>query len=192
MAINKVIYGGRTLIDLTGDSVTADKVLIGYTAHDKSGEMVEGACPFDVDSTDATATAAEILDGQTAYARKAKLLGTMKNNGAISAMIAEKNFVYTVPIGYHDGSGTVQLDATEKAKLVPGNIKKGIRILGVEGDCEPSSEVTAQAKTVTPSTVKQTVLPDEGVDYLSQVVVDPIAYVESANSAGGITVTIAW
>lgn len=25
MAINKVIYGGRTLIDLSGDTVTADK-----------------------------------------------------------------------------------------------------------------------------------------------------------------------
>ena len=57
MAINKVIYGGNTLIDLTGDSVTKDKLLTGYTAHDKSGEVIEGACSFDVDSTDATVTA---------------------------------------------------------------------------------------------------------------------------------------
>lgn len=35
MAINKVIYGGRTLIDLSGDTVTADKILDGFTAHDK-------------------------------------------------------------------------------------------------------------------------------------------------------------
>lgn len=33
MAINKVIYGGETLIDLTGDTVTADKILSGFTAH---------------------------------------------------------------------------------------------------------------------------------------------------------------
>lgn len=191
MAINKVIYGGSTLIDLTGDSVTKDKLLTGYTAHDKSGEVIEGACSFDVDSTDATVTAAEILNGQIAYARGSKISGTMKNNGAVSEMIADKDSVYTVPIGYHDGSGTVQLDATEKAKLIPGNIKKGVNVLGVEGDCEPSSDVTAQAKTVTPSTAKQTVLPDDGVDYLSQVVINPIAYVESANSAGGTTVTIA-
>lgn len=191
MAINKVIYGGSTLIDLTGDSVTKDKLLTGYTAHDKSGEVIEGACSFDVDSTDATVTAAEILSGQTAYARGSKISGTMKNNGAVSETIADKDSVYTVPIGYHDGSGTVQLDATEKAKLIPGNIKKGVNVLGVEGDCEPSSDVTAQAKTVTPSTAKQTVLPDDGVDYLSQVVINPIAYVESANSAGGTTVTIA-
>lgn len=34
MAINKVIYGGETLIDLTSDTVTADKILSGFTAHD--------------------------------------------------------------------------------------------------------------------------------------------------------------
>ncbi len=191
MAINKVIYDGKTLIDLTGDSVMKDKLLTGYTAHDKSGEVIEGTCPFDVDSTDATATAAEILEGQAVYARGKKVAGTMKNNGAVTKVIADKDFIYTVPIGYHDGSGTVQLDATEKAKIIPGNIKKGVNVLGVEGDCEPSSDVTAQAKTATPSTVKQTILPDDGVDYLSQVVINPIAYVESANSAGGTTVTIA-
>lgn len=191
MAINKVIYGGNTLIDLTGDSVIKDKLLAGYTAHDKSGEVIEGTCLFDVDSTDATVTAAEILNGQTAYARGNKVSGTMKNNGAVSEEITDKDSVYTIPIGYHDGSGTVQLDATERAKLIPGNIKKGVNVLGVEGDCEPSSDVMAQAKTATPSTVKQTILPDDGVDYLSQVVINPIAYVESANSAGGTTVTIA-
>jgi len=191
MAINKVIYGGNTLIDLTSDSVTKDKLLAGYTAHDKSGEVIEGTCSFDVDSTDATVTAAEILNGQIAYARGNKVSGTMKNNGAVTEAITDKDAVYTIPIGYHDGSGTVQLDATEKAKLIPGNIKKGVSVLGIEGDCEPSSNVTAQAKTVTPSTVKQTILPDDGVDYLSQVVINPIAYVESANSAGGKTVTIA-
>lgn len=191
MAINKVIYDGNTLIDLTGDSITKDKLLAGYTAHDKSGEVIEGTCPFDVDSTDATATSAEILEGQTSYARGKKVSGTMKNNGAVAEVLSDKDSVYTIPIGYHDGSGTVQLDATEKAKIIPSNIKKGVNVLGVEGDCEPSSDVTAQAKTATPSTVKQTILPDDGVDYLSQVVINPIAYVESANSAGGTTVTIA-
>lgn len=37
MAINKVIYGGETLIDLTGDTVTADKILSGFTSHDGGG-----------------------------------------------------------------------------------------------------------------------------------------------------------
>ena len=48
--VNKVIYGRRTLIDLTGDTISADKLLTGITAHDKSGAPITGSCPFDVDS----------------------------------------------------------------------------------------------------------------------------------------------
>lgn len=112
--VKKVIYGGKTLIDLTADTVTADKVLDGVTAHDKSGAKITGTCTFDVDSSDATAAVAEILSGKSAYARGAKLTGTMKNNGAVAGKIATKEQVYTVPQGYHDGSGTVQIDGTEQ------------------------------------------------------------------------------
>lgn len=86
MAVNKVVYGGKTLIDLTGDTVTTDKLLKGITAHGKDGEVVTGACTFDVDSNDATAAVAEILKEKTAYARGAKLVGTMPNNGGLIFM----------------------------------------------------------------------------------------------------------
>ena len=191
MAINKVIYGGETLIDLTSDTVVAEKMLEGYIAHDKSGALVTGTCTNDVDSGDATAVATEILSGKTAYARGNKVAGSMVNNGAVAGTIAAKAGQYTVPIGYHDGSGKVGIDSTEQSKIIPANIKQGVSILGVTGTCEPSSSVTAQTKTVTPSTKKQTVLPDTGYDYLSQVVVNAISYVEATNSAGGTTVTIA-
>lgn len=42
MAINKVVYNGGTLIDLTGDTVQADKLMQGYTAHDKTGAIIIG------------------------------------------------------------------------------------------------------------------------------------------------------
>lgn len=64
MAINKVIYGGETLIDLTGDTVTADKILSGFTAHDKAGEPITGTCEFDVNSQDATAAVARNPSGE--------------------------------------------------------------------------------------------------------------------------------
>lgn len=188
--INKVIYGGKTLIDLTADTVTADKLLKNYTAHDKSGAVITGTCTYDVDSTDATAAVAEILAGKTAYARGAKLTGTMKNNGAVSGKIATKDGVYTVPQGHHDGSGTVQIDETEQAKLIPTNIREGITILGVEGTMSGTEDAHPQAKSVTPSTAEQTILPDEGYNYLSQVTVAAIPYVEADNAAGGVTVTI--
>lgn len=189
--INKVVYGGTVLIDLTADTVTADKILASYTAHDKSGAVITGTCEFDVDSTDATATVSEILAGATAYARGEKLTGTMPNNGGITETIDEVAQEVTIPQGYHDGSGKVSINATEQAKLIAGNIKQGVEILGVTGTLEPSSDVTAQAKTVTPSKSQQIVLPDEGTDYLSQVTVNAIPYVEADNSAGGKTVTIA-
>lgn len=45
MAANKIIYSGRTLIDLTGDSVTPKTLLEGTTAHDKRGQTITGAVP---------------------------------------------------------------------------------------------------------------------------------------------------
>ena len=41
---NKIIYGNQTLIDLTQDTITADKLLIGYTAHDATGAPITGTC----------------------------------------------------------------------------------------------------------------------------------------------------
>lgn len=191
MAISKVVYGGTTLIDLTADTVTEDKILTGYTAHGKDGEQISGTCAFDVNSQDATAQVAELLTGKTAYARGAKLTGTMPNNGGVTGTISTVAGQYTIAQGYHDGSGKVSIDSTEQAKIIPANIKKDVEILGVTGTLEPSSEVTAQPKTATPTKEQQVILPDEGYDYLTQVTVAAIPYSESPNSAGGTTVTIA-
>ena len=191
MAISKVVYGGTTLIDLTADTVTEDKVLTGYTAHGKDGEQISGTCAFDVNSQDATAQVAELLTGKTAYARGAKLTGTMPNNGGVTGTISTVAGQYTIAQGYHDGSGKVSIDSTEQAKIIPANIKKDVEILGVTGTLEPSSEVTAQPKTAPPTKEQQVILPDEGYDYLTQVTVAAIPYNESPNSAGGTTVTIA-
>lgn len=189
--VSKVIYGGKTLMDLTGDTVTAASLLKDVTGHDKSGAPIIGTCPFDVDSTDADALVAEILIGKSVYARGAKLVGTMPNHAGAGGSIAGKDQEVTIPQGYHDGSGKVGLDTVEKSKIIPGNIKQGVTVFGVEGTCEPSSAVTAQSKEVTPTTTQQVVLPDVGTDYLSQVTVKAIPYVESDNAAGGKTVTIA-
>ena len=191
MAISKVVYGGKTLIDLTSDTITADKLLTGVTAHGKDGEPITGSCTFDVNSQDATAQVAEILTGKTAYARGTKLTGTMPNNGGVTGTITTVAGEYTIAQGYHDGSGKVSIDPTEQAKIIAANIKQGVQILGVTGTLEPSSDVTVQSKSATPTTSEQTILPDPGYDYLSQVIIAAIPYSESPNSAGGITVTIA-
>lgn len=190
MGISKVIYGGETLIDLTGDDVTAELLLDGTTAHDAAGNKITGTCTFDADTKDATATASEIITGKTAYKNGAKVTGTMKNNGAVAGKISTKDGAYTVPQGYHDGSGKVQIADAEKAKLIPENIREGITVLGVSGSMSGSEGMSPQAKTVTPSSEEQTVLPDNGYNCLSQVTVNPIPYEVSDNAAGGKTVTI--
>lgn len=188
--VNKVIYGGDTLIDLTGDDVAASDVLSGKKFHLPSGAPGTGTCPYDADTSDATAVAAEILATKTAYKNGSKLTGTMPNKGAVTGTISAKAEQYTVPQGYHDGSGKVSISSTEQAKIIAGNIKSGVQILGVTGSYTGEA-ISAQAKTATPTTTQQTILPDTGYDYLSQVTVAAIPYTETDNTAGGKTVTIA-
>lgn len=189
--VNKVIYGGNTLIDLTGDTVTADKLASGIKAHDKSGAQITGTNTYDADTSDATATASEILSTKTAYVNGSKITGSMPNRGAVTGTISTKAQEYTVPQGYHDGSGKVSISSTEQAKIIAENIRQGITILGVEGSMSGTEDVTAESPTVTPKTSAQTITPSTGYNYLAQVTVNAIPYTETDNSAGGKTVTIA-
>lgn len=184
-----VLSNGTTLIDLTGDTVTASDLLTGVTAHDKSGATITGTCSYDSDTSDDTAAVGEILSGKTAHARGAQLTGTMTNNGAVTGTISTKAGQYTVPQGYHDGSGKVSISSTEQAKIIAGNIKSGVQILGVTGTYSGEA-ITAQSKSATPSWSQQTIQPDNGYDYLSAVTVASIPISYSDNSAGGQTVTI--
>ncbi len=189
MAYSKIIYGGNVLIDLTGDTVAADKLLAGVTAHGKDGEEITGTCAYDAATGDATAAEGDILLGKTAYVKGAKKTGTMPNRGAVTGTIATKTGEYTVPAGYHAGGGKVGISSTEQAKIIAGNIKAGVTILGVEGGYS-GEPIKAQAKSATPKTTAQTIQPDSGYDYLSGVTVAAIPYAEAANPAGGMTVTI--
>lgn len=188
--ISKVVYGGRTLIDLTADTVKAEHLIKGYTAHGADGALITGTNDWDSNTQDATAADSEILLGKTAYVKGTKKTGTMPNNGAVAGTISAKAEQYSVPKGYHDGSGKVQIASAEQAKLIGENIRDGVTILGVTGTMSGTEGANPQAKTITPTTSVQEVLPDEGYNYLSQVTVEAIPYSESDNSAGGVTVTI--
>jgi hypothetical protein len=190
--VNKVVNGetGEVIIDLTGDTlISASQLASGVKAHDRSGAQITGTNDYDAKTSDANATASQILNGATAYVNGSKVTGTMTNNGAVAGSISTKAGAYTVPTGYHDGSGTVSISSTEQAKIIAGNIKSGVEILGVTGDYSGEAAVL-QSKSVTPSFSSQTVTADNGYDALSQVTVAAIPYSETDNEQGGVTVTI--
>ena len=78
----------------------------------------------------------------------ASAIEKMENRGAVSATVQEGD-TYTIPKGYHNGSGTVS---------------------GVAG----GGNYNLQSKTVTPTKLQQNVTPDSGFYGLSDVTVAPI------------------
>lgn len=85
------------------------------------------------DTTDATASASDILAGKTAYAGGA-VTGSMVNNGRQAGTITTKAGTVTIAQGYHNGSGSVGISSTEQSKIVATNIRAGVSILGVSGN----------------------------------------------------------
>lgn len=189
--VNKVVLSnGTTLIDLTNDDVKASDVLSGIKFHLPSGAEGTGACTYDADTSDATATAAEILATKTAYKNGSKLTGTMPNRGGVTGTISTKDGTYTIQQGYHDGSGKVGIAASEIAKIIGPNIREGIEILGTMGEMSGSEDMSAQSKTATPTFASQTITPDTGYNCLAQVTVNAIPVAYSDNASGGQTCTI--
>ena len=196
MAVSKVVYGNTPLIDLTADTVTAEDLAFGVTAHGADGNLIVGTNDYDSNTSDATATAAEILSGKTAYVNTNKLAGTMPNRGAVNGAISGEDAMLDSIISASTlvAAGIflifhVSLEAWLGAIISLVIIKSGVEILGVEGTYAGEA-VSAQSKSATPYTTAQVILPDDGYDYLSQVSIEAIPYVETQNAAGGLTVTI--
>lgn len=189
--INKLIVGEEVKFDLTQDDITADKLAKGIKAHDKSGAPIVGTNTYDANTSDATATAAEILLGKTAYKAGAKITGTMPNQGAKTLSITDKETPVTIPMGFHDGGGKAQIDATEAAKIIPENLRDGITVLGVTGTMSGTEGASPQAKTVVPTFEAQEITPDSPTyNYLSSVTVAAIPVSQTDNDAGGQTLKI--
>lgn len=84
------------------------------------------------DASEADAVAGNVLTGKVFIGPNGQDTGSMANNGNTSGNISTKAGTVTIPAGYTTG-GTVSISYDEQQKLVQGNIKNGVNILGVQG-----------------------------------------------------------
>lgn len=84
------------------------------------------------DTSDANFDGSHLLTGKSAYGASGSVSGSMANNGSTSGTISTKAGTVSIPAGYTSG-GTVSIDSTEQSKIIAGNIKSGVTILGVSG-----------------------------------------------------------
>lgn len=184
-----VLATGEVVIDLTQDDIKPEHVQKDIYFHDKTGERKQGTNTKTVDASGATAEAAEVLAGRT-FGKGAEMqTGTMPDNSGKNIEITSTSGT-PIPKGFSDGSGVAKLSAADLAKLVPGNIKEGVSILGVEGDFG-TDDFSSTSKEVTPTFQEQVFNPsDDGVTFYSSVKVNAIPVTRTDNEFGGVTVTI--
>lgn len=111
-----------------------------------------------IDTTDATATAATILDGETAYVGGVKVEGSMPNNGAVEKTLTVTETSYTVPEGYHNGEGTVIIVPEQKTvqpsrseqNVTPttGKVLSKVTVGAIPSNLIDTTDATAEASDI--------------------------------------------
>lgn len=93
MAINKVVYNAKTLIDLTKDTVTAETLKKGYTAHKADGTIVTGIFEgSDIDEIDRILTAG-LTDGYKHFSDDGTIISTTDSEGRILTKTFSNDFL---------------------------------------------------------------------------------------------------
>lgn len=194
--VNKVVYGNQTLIDTSGVTVTPDKLLEGYTALDKTGQLITG-------TASAGAGSAIVVTDED------------DSHGGIHRIITAVSLEGDTVTAAHLESGYTAHNSLGQAitgTLTPGITPSGSVNITTNGTHDVTNYASAvvnvqsaapnlQAKTgIAPTESSQTVTADSGYDGLSsvQIVAVSSTYVGSGIdrndsddlTASGATVTV--
>lgn len=139
--------GWVEMVDVSATTAEEADVLDGEIFYKADGTQAEGTLvPLDI--SDADAAVGDVVASKTFYATSGgKKTGTMTDRGTVNTDIATKAQEVTIAAGKHSGSGVVKISATEQAKIIAGNIKSGVTLLGQAGSVTPAKE--EETKTVT-------------------------------------------
>lgn len=171
--------GGTVSIDLeTKDATPSTEV---QTIEPSSGKVISQitiqAIPEQYkDTSDATATAENILQGATAYVGGKKVTGTMANNSSTTKTLTAKDASYVIPAGYHDGAGMVQV-VPETKVATPS--KEEQQITSTDGKI--LSQVTVEAIP------EQFIETTDATAVASDILANKTAYIDGQKVTGTMT-----
>lgn len=199
MSVNKVIYYGEVLVDMTQVTVKPENLSKGETALDASGKLITGA-------HECEDLSAEVEEYDEHLDELETTIDTLPESGGEAPEIAlqEKSVTPTKamqtvePDANYDGLSKVTVDAIPADYIIPSgtvnvtqNGTHDVRSAESVNVNVPAPAIKLQEKTATPTTSAQTVKPDSGYDGLSKVTVNAMPTATQATpsisvSSGGL------